>query len=222
MNLIDIHQRAFQTEGVGKRREERITNLDYKFLFGDMNFRINYPNGDVRGLIDNYINLVGNSRQQQANQILAELLRYDQLKNTKESSDILEKYQEGAITFLPTYKYDKYSNVYDSSKKQRVPSWTDRILWNCDFGIVKQLYYNRKEIKDSDHRPVCALFVLEVKKVNQTKREEIIKQIYESDTNLRKAIEDEEAMSKDYNLLDEPDMPTTPLNNNNGGQRDLL
>jgi len=203
MNLIDIHQRAFQEEGVGKKREERIMHLDYKFLIGDTNFRISYPNSDVRSLIDNYINLIGNNRASQASAILAELLKYDQLKNTKESSDILEKYQEGAITFLPTYKYDKYSNVYDSSKKQRTPSWTDRILWSCDFGIVKQLFYDRREIKDSDHRPVVSMFVLEVKKVNEAKKEEIIKQIYENDTNLRKAIEEEEAMTKDFNLLED-------------------
>ena len=88
-----------------------------------MNFRINHPNVEVRQMIDSSINLMGNGRKAQANQILADLLKYDQLRNAKESSDILEKYQEGAITFLPTYKYDKYSNVYDSSKKQRTPSW---------------------------------------------------------------------------------------------------
>ena len=132
-----------------------------------MNFRINHPNTEVRYMIDSSIILMGNGRRTQANQIISELLKFDQLKNAKESSDILEKYQEGAITFLPTYKYDKYSNVYDSSKKQRTPSWylenkikeynsiynrTDRILWSCDFGIVKQLFYTRREIKDSDHR----------------------------------------------------------------------
>ena len=56
---------------------------------------------------------------------------------------------------------------------------TDRILWSCNFGIVKQLFYNRREYKESDHRPVVSYFVVEVKKVNETKKEEAIKQIYE-------------------------------------------
>jgi len=44
---------------------------------------------------------------------------------------------------------------------------------------VKQLFYNRREYKESDHRPVVSYFIVEVKKVNDAKKEEAIKQIYE-------------------------------------------
>jgi hypothetical protein len=42
---------------------------------------------------------------------------------------------------MPTYKYDLRSNSYDTSKKQRVPAFCDRIMWkrNAD---IRQLYYN--------------------------------------------------------------------------------
>jgi hypothetical protein len=96
---------------------------DYKFLLGDLNFRINCGNAEARSMIDDYVNLKGNQRLHEANDVLSTLLSYDQLNQSKQSNDILEKYQEGSISFLPTYKYDSYSNVYDSSKKQRVPSW---------------------------------------------------------------------------------------------------
>ena len=98
-------------------------NLDYKFLFGDTNFRVNYDNNEVRGLIEKYNRLVSHKQANEASEVLETLLLYDQLGQSKGSSDILEKYQEGAITFLPTYKYDTYSNLYDTSSKQRVPSW---------------------------------------------------------------------------------------------------
>jgi len=100
-----------------------MNNLDYKFLFGDTNFRVNYNNNEVRALLENYNHLMAQGKQKEANEVLTTVLSYDQLNQSKGANDILEKYQEGAITFLPTYKYDTFSNTYDTSSKKRVPSW---------------------------------------------------------------------------------------------------
>ena len=35
-----------------------------------------------------------------------------------------ERFSEQPITFPPSYKFDVGTNVYDSSEKQRTPSWT--------------------------------------------------------------------------------------------------
>ena len=76
-------------------------------------------------------------------------------------------YSEGPLVFRPTYKYDNNSDVYDTSEKQRIPSWTgqpvseqvdlkadifaDRILYK---GAGLSLHeYNRAELRLSDHRP---------------------------------------------------------------------
>jgi len=40
----------------------------------------------------------------------------------------LPEFFEERITFKPTYKFDDGCDNYDSSKKKRVPSWTDRII----------------------------------------------------------------------------------------------
>ena len=56
------------------------------------------------------------------------------------------------------------SDDYDTSEKARTPSYTDRILWRSIFPNVqaKQLYYGRAEVKTSDHRPLCAIFDIDV------------------------------------------------------------
>ena len=66
--------------------------------------------------------------------------------------------------FPPTYKYDVGSDEYDTSEKARTPSYTDRILWRSISPNVeaKQLYYGRAEVKTSDHRPVGALFDIDL------------------------------------------------------------
>jgi len=56
-------------------------------------------------------------------QLLKPLLEKDQLNMSRNVCEYLEKYQEGSIMFAPTYKYDVNTDVYDTSKKQRVPAW---------------------------------------------------------------------------------------------------
>lgn len=123
ININDIHNKAFQSEGVGKKKEEKIENMDYKFLFGDMNFRINLSNADVRQTLEAYEYAVSKNDVITAFELLKPLLEKDQLNLSKISSEILDRYQEGSIMFAPTYKYDVDTNIYDTSKKQRIPAW---------------------------------------------------------------------------------------------------
>ena len=45
------------------------------------------------------------------------------------NGNVFEEFNEGTIDFAPTYKYDLFSEDYDTSEKCRVPAWTDRVLW---------------------------------------------------------------------------------------------
>ena len=107
---------------------------------------------------------------------LGHLLTQDQL--LKEMSTNrgfrLRTFQEGPLTFAPTYKYDRRSIVYDSSEKARAPAWCDRILWRSnDQNRVEQLNYRRYEANVSDHRPVSAGFTMTVKSVHHEVRAKV-------------------------------------------------
>ncbi|KAL5356531.1 Endonuclease/exonuclease/phosphatase [Aspergillus floccosus] len=62
---------------------------------------------------------------------ISSLLPHDQLRLQQEKQKAFhEGWREGDISFLPTYKYDVGSVAkFDSSEKQRGPSWCDRILY---------------------------------------------------------------------------------------------
>tara|TARA_B100000780_G_C21018519_1_gene408112 strand:- start:28 stop:372 length:345 start_codon:yes stop_codon:yes gene_type:complete len=90
---------------------------------------------------------------------------------------------EGPLNFRPTYKYDPNTNTYDTSKKKRSPSWTDRILWRCNekekFPIMNIEYVAVEELKMSDHRPVKASFSVKLDMPAQQKREEKVEVVEE-------------------------------------------
>jgi hypothetical protein len=62
---------------------------------------------------------------------LDSLLPHDQLRRMITQRKVFhDGWREGPITFLPSYKYDVGTvGLFDSSEKQRAPSWCDRILY---------------------------------------------------------------------------------------------
>ena len=124
---------------------------DLKFLFGDLNFRIKLDYQHCKELIDM--------------QDYHELMKFDELIQVgKKMSPVISNLDEGSITFNPTYKYKLQSQEYEEGK-QRVPSWTDRILNEVN-GEIGLIFYGRAEIEISDHRPIFGLFEVKVRKIN--------------------------------------------------------
>ncbi|VDQ01879.1 unnamed protein product [Trichobilharzia regenti] len=133
-----------------------ILSHDYVFWCGDFNYRINLSGNEVKRLT--------------AQSAWLDLLRSDQLTIEKQAGNVFRGFEEGPIRFAPTYKYDLFCDDYDTSEKARSPAWTDRILWLCmqnnspdvKWNPGQLLLYNRAELKTSDHRPVGAIFDIEV------------------------------------------------------------
>lgn len=90
---------------------------------------------------------------------------------------------------MPTYKFEEGTNEYDKSKKKRVPSWWDRVLlhFDNDDAIIKQTWYESKEILWSDHMPVIANFNI---KRNKTEDLNNLKRKRRDDIKAKKPIYD--------------------------------
>ena len=178
-------------------------NVDYLFLVGDLNYRINLSYEEALDFIKR--------------QNITALLEYDQLGIERRKGKKLGELFEPEIRFLPTYKFDPNSDVYDTSAKRRVPSYTDRILIrsgkkttfitndpnpvfetdafkhfmkedsffktdiNSSFGTCAPNYpsppscicYRSLKSKFSDHRPVHAIYKLTYPLVNKDKVNEL-------------------------------------------------
>ena len=138
------------------------TIFDHDFLFwmGDLNYRIEGANAEVRAKV------------QQGD--FAALLEADQLRAQIRAGLAFEQFQEAPIRFAPTYKYDQQSTAYDTSSKARVPAWCDRILWHAkDPESVAASSYGRHELLTSDHRPVSGVFHVKVKTVVGERRAQV-------------------------------------------------
>ncbi|KAI7981463.1 Type I inositol polyphosphate 5-phosphatase 5 [Camellia lanceoleosa] len=132
---------------------ERIIDHDRAIWFGDLNYRVSLSYEETRLLLED------NDWES--------LLERDQLNMEREAGRVFNRWNEGRIFFAPTYKYSHNSDSYagetvKSKKKRRTPAWCDRILWHGRG--IEQLSYIRGESRFSDHRPVCAVFAVEVEK----------------------------------------------------------
>ena len=125
--------------------------FDNVFWSGDMNYRINGTRQVVDVLLSRGMHGV--------------LVNNDQLSLAMKTNAAFEGFSEGPLNFKPTYKFDRGTDDYDSSKKQRIPSWTDRILYSSSGRRsssqpppVLLNYSSANNLRTSDHRPVYGSF----------------------------------------------------------------
>jgi len=132
-------------------------SMDHVFFAGDLNYRINLPREYVERCIINIQQSRLANAHDHANLLMKKLLRQDQLLQTISSGRAFINFCEGKVTFLPTFKFDKGTSDYDTSHKQRIPAWTDRIVFRSNKVNVLE-YDSATEAKHSDHRPVFGTF----------------------------------------------------------------
>ncbi len=142
--------RTIYNARIGNSHQERIIAMhDIKFIFGDLNFRVDLDNEGCCFL----------ARQKN----FAELLAKDQLWGQYHQFNFLPSLEECPVAFQPTCKFLKGSSIYDLEK--RPPAWCDRILWATSDLVKCTKYSSADPICFSDHKPVFGVYLLNVKKV---------------------------------------------------------
>ncbi|TFK64185.1 DNase I-like protein [Pluteus cervinus] len=138
--------------------------MDHEIVFvnGDLNYRIDHRRDAIIAAIQS-----DDCETLHAHDQLLREIKYNRACR-------LRDFSEGPLNFMPTYKYDRRSNEYDSSEKRRSPAWCDRVLWRSRVpSRVQQLHYRRYEANVSDHRPISAAFKMTVKSMRYNVRERI-------------------------------------------------
>lgn len=167
-NTVERHQN-YKTiaQGIQFSKNRKIKNHDVVVWLGDFNYRIGLANEQVKPLIE--------KRQ------FSKLFEYDQLNIEMANGESFPFFDEMEIQFPPTYKFDNGTKTYDTSEKQRIPAWTDRILSLSQNKIIKQTVYDSVEdIIFSDHRPVYSNFEISVNIVNEMQKKNISQELYEN------------------------------------------
>ncbi|GMH20351.1 hypothetical protein Nepgr_022192 [Nepenthes gracilis] len=151
-DAYDIFSRTCFPTSPAHDLSQNILDHDCIIFLGDLNYRISLPDHEIRQLV--------------GSQEWSKLLENDQLRMELVNGRVFQDWQEGAISFAPTYKYQPNSDIYyeclpgKKDAKKRSPAWCDRIIW---YGKgLKQQEYTRCESRLSDHRPVKATFSADV------------------------------------------------------------
>lgn len=220
VNNLEDRRRDYGTimQSITFEKNRKITDHDYIFWFGDMNYRVLLDNIEVRQELD-----------KKPDGYLDDIFNFDQLVHELNAGLILDGFKEPRITFRPTYKYDNGTENYDTSDKARTPSWTDRILYK---GNATPYYYSDCKVLTSDHRPVCAIYGAPIKVIDKEIQLHLKKKLYEEYKLLNdikppsQILEDFEnsLKSKTHEHLDKedkhskPELPRRPNNENENGK----
>ncbi|TXT06026.1 hypothetical protein VHUM_03499 [Vanrija humicola] len=136
-------------------RDLMVDDADVMFWFGDLNYRLELEDADIRALI--------------TSQDWDTLLTSDQLLTDIADNKSFIGFSEPRITFKPSFKYVHGSITLDP---KRAPAYCDRILHLSRGTTVESKQYASHDLLWSDHLPVTSTYSVDVRVVDEAKRGE--------------------------------------------------
>lgn len=159
-----------ETAKLGSPFLDAVSQFDHVFWMGDLNYRVDLNmnlsepayadehKADAAGLAAHHAAVT----ELIAKEAWPELLRCDQLNQCKANGDAFVGFEEGAATFMPTFKVQRVPGTY--YKDQRIPSYCDRVLWKSmpplRGHVTQTSLINVPAVSTSDHKPVLATFAV--------------------------------------------------------------
>lgn len=148
-DVQEIHRRTIFNSVSRVSTPKTIYDHERIFWLGDLNYRINLSYEKTHEFISNHD--------------WNRLFEKDQLRAELRKGRAFDGWTEGVISFAPTYKYKFNSKKYISDEPRsgrRTPAWCDRIL---SYGKgMKLLSYETVDMRLSDHRPVKAVYSVDI------------------------------------------------------------
>ncbi|KAF5728757.1 Endonuclease/exonuclease/phosphatase family protein isoform 7 [Tripterygium wilfordii] len=130
----------------------------------------------------------------------------DQLRAEMKAGKVFQGMREALIRFPPTYKFERRQaglGGYDSGEKKRIPAWCDRIIYrdnrsdpmsgcslNCPVVSSVIMYDACMDVTESDHKPVCCKFHVQIAHADRSVRREEFGKIITSNEKLRSMLEE--------------------------------
>jgi len=130
------------------------TSSHHTFFLGDLNFRTRFENKH------SHEENVASAKALIESGALSTLYSLDELQQGLKNEDFLAGFQTLVCPFQPTFKVEREPGI--NYKGQRIPSWTDRILFRSSPGLkdhLKALSYEAcPDFITSDHKPIRGAF----------------------------------------------------------------
>lgn len=164
-NVIEI-MRNLEKGGVTKTSAlPSIHQFSHIIWMGDLNYRLDLERGLPKATMMSHEEKWDYVHDAIERRDVKLLTQFDELRGEMANKRVFTNFSEGELTFMPTFKVTRGTPGF-AYQRLRIPSYCDRILWHSlpmHKAMIRLVEYNALDgYCTSDHKPVYAVFALEI------------------------------------------------------------